>query len=91
MNTYYIVQTLPVRDASGAIAGWVRGDCLADGSRPTDTVFLRDGSACGQQEALARVQGDRGLLYETREEAVRDGIERLRAAHRRGEAVRVRQ
>lgn len=83
----YAVQTAPVRDEAGAIAGWLRTDPLADGSSPTDTVFLRDGSSCGQAEAMRRVQLDRTLLYSTDEEAVLDGIARLRDAHRRGATV----
>jgi hypothetical protein len=79
MNTVFAVRTLPVRDAHGAILGWVRADMLADGTRPTDMVVLRDGSALGQAEAAERIALDLGLLYPTREEAVRDGLARLRA------------
>ena len=63
----------------GAIIGWV-ADLLADGTKPTDLVFLRDGSACGQAEATERLALDPSLLYPTRDEAVRDGLARLRAA-----------
>ena len=80
MNTVYAVRTLPVRDVKGAIVGWVRGDMFADGTKPTDLVFLRDGSACGQADAAARVLLDPSLLYPTRDEAVRAGLARLRAA-----------
>ena len=80
MKTLYAVRAIPVRDTNGAVIGWVRGDLLADGTKPTDLVFLRDGSACGQVEAAERVAFDAGLLYGTREEAVADGIARLRDA-----------
>jgi hypothetical protein len=53
---------------------------LADGTKPTDMVFLRDGSACGQAEAAERIARDPSLLYPTRDEAVRDGLVSLRAA-----------
>jgi hypothetical protein len=78
MNTLYAVRTLPVRDVKGDIIGWVRADLLADGTKPTDLVFLRDGSACGQAQAAARLTLDPSLLYPTRDEAVRDGLARLR-------------
>ena len=64
----------------GAIIGWVRADLLADGTKPTDLVLLRDGSACGQAEAAERLALDPSLLYPTRDEAMRDGLARLRAA-----------
>lgn len=80
MKTVYAVQTLPVRDAKGVIIGWVRADLFADGTQPTDVVILRDGSPCGQAEAAERLAADPGLLYRTRDEAVRDGLARLRAA-----------
>ena len=80
MNTVYAVRALPVRDALGTIIGWVRADLLADGMKPTDVVFLRDGSACGQAEAAERLTLDPSLLYPTREEAVRAGLAILRAA-----------
>jgi hypothetical protein len=80
MNTAYAVRALPVRDVTGAIVGWVRGSPLANGTKPTDLVFLRDGSACGQAEAAERLALDPSLLYPTRDEAVRDGLARLRAA-----------
>lgn len=85
MKTVYVVRTVPVRDAGGAVVGWVRVDLLADGTRPTDQVFLRDGTACGQAEAMERLTRDLGLLYPTREEAVRDGLARLRAASAHGQ------
>lgn len=78
MRTVYVVSTVPVRDANGIVVGWVRVDVLADGSRPTDVVYLRDGSAYGQDDAARRVTADLSLLWPTRDEAVRDGIARLR-------------
>lgn len=86
MKTIYAVRTLPVRDAKGAIVGWVRADMLADGTKPTDMVIFRDGSSCGQAEAAARLAANPGLLYPTREEAVWDGIARLRKADASGES-----
>lgn len=80
MNTVYAVRALPVRDVKGAVVGWVRADPLADGTKPTDLVFLRDGSASGQADAAERLTLDPGLLYSTRDEAVRAGLARLRAA-----------
>jgi hypothetical protein len=80
MKTVFAVRTLPVLDANGAVLGWVRADMVADGTRPTDMVVLRDGSALGQSEAAERIGRDLGLLYPTREEAVRDGLEALRAS-----------
>jgi hypothetical protein len=50
------------------------------GTQPTDLVFLRDGSAWGQGDAALRLAIDPSLLYPTRDEAVRDGLDRLRAA-----------
>lgn len=84
MKTVYAVRTLPVRDAKGSVVGWVRADPLADGTRDTDVLFLRDGSACGQAEAAQRVALDLDLLYSTRDEAVRDGLARLRSADASG-------
>lgn len=89
MNTWFIVRSVPVRDGAGTIRGWVRCDVLADGSKPTDTLYLRDGMAYGQAEALERVQLDPGLLYETDAEAVQDGIARLRLAEALGQLVPV--
>jgi hypothetical protein len=80
MNTVYAVRALPVRDMKGAVIGWVRADVLADGTKPTDLVFLRDGSACGQADAAERLALDPSLLYPTRDAAVRAGLARLRAA-----------
>ena len=80
MNNVYVVRAVPVRTERGAIAGWVRADVLADGTLASDVVFLRDGSACGQAEALKRVAESPALLYRTRAEAVREGINRLREA-----------
>lgn len=80
MNTVYAVRALPVRDMKGAVIGWVRADVLADGTKPTDLVNLRDGSACGQADAAKRLALDPSLLYPTRDEAARDGLARLRAA-----------
>jgi hypothetical protein len=85
MKTVYVVQTIPVRDAGGAVIGWVRADPLVDGTRPTDTVILRDGAACGQAEAARRIARDPGLLYSSRDEAVRDGLARLRKPDQRSE------
>ena len=80
MKTIYAVRTIPARDAMGAIIGWVRADAFADGTKPTDMVVLRDGSACGQAEASLRISLHPSLLYPTRKEAVRDGLARLREA-----------
>jgi hypothetical protein len=80
MKTVYTVRAIPARDAFGAIIGWVRADAFAAGTSPTDTVVLRDGSACGQAEAALRTALDPSLLYPTREEAVKDGLARLREA-----------
>jgi len=84
MKTVYIVRAIPVKDEGGIVRGWVRADLLADGTSPTDTVLLRDGSAWGQAEALERLTSDPGLLYETKAEAVRDGFARLREADHAG-------
>jgi hypothetical protein len=89
MKTVYVVRAAPVRDVGGAVVGWVRVDLLADGTKPTDTVYLRDGTACGQAEAIARVACDPGLLYPSEDEAVREGLAQLRAAHARGMTVPV--
>ena len=59
---------------------------FADGTKSTDMVVLRDGSAVSQSEAAGRIVRDLTLLYPTREEAVRDGLAQLRAADARGEA-----
>lgn len=80
MSNVYVVRAVPVRDQAGAVAGWVRVDVLSDGTSPSDLVFLRDGSACGQADAMKRVAEDPTLLYQTEDEAVRDGIDRLRKA-----------
>jgi hypothetical protein len=80
MSSLYVVRAIPVRDERKAIVGWVRVDVLADGTRPSDAVFLRDGSACGQAEAGERIVANPALLYRTRAEAVRDGLARLREA-----------
>ena len=85
MATFYAVRTVPVRDGGGVIRGWVRVDILADETRSDNVVILRDGTACGEAEAMGRVAADPGLLYPTREEAVREGIARLRSAEARGE------
>jgi hypothetical protein len=84
MKSVYVVRAIRVRDVEGTIAGCVRADIFAEGSRPTDAVILRDGSMCGQAEGLQRVSADRSLLYGTEAEAVRDGVERLRRADRQG-------
>jgi hypothetical protein len=84
VNSVYVVRAIPVRDIEGGIAGWVRADVIADGSRSSDIVILRDGTAVGQVEGLKRVSADRTLLYASEAEAVRDGIEGLREADREG-------
>jgi hypothetical protein len=81
LKTVYAVRTIPIRDATGIVLGWVRVDLFADGSRPTDTVYRRDGTAQGQHDAARRVTADLSLLWPTRDEAVRDGIARLREAN----------
>lgn len=81
MNTAFVVRAIPVRSTDGAIIGWVRADVMADGTKPTDMVFLRDGTADGQEEAMRRIARDPGLLYPSEAEAVRDGLARLRSAH----------
>jgi hypothetical protein len=78
MHTAYAVRTLPARDPKGDTIGWVRGDVLADGTQPTDLIILRDGSACGQAEAAFDLTP--ACSIPTPDEAVRDGIARLRAA-----------
>ena len=83
MKTLYVMRALPVRDADGTVAGWVRADPLRDGTKPTDMVFLRDGSACGQLDAMVRIARSPGLLYASDAEAVRDGLARLREADAR--------
>jgi hypothetical protein len=80
MSSLYVVRAIPVRDEHRAIVGWVRVDVLADGTRPADAVFLRDGSACSQAEAGERIAANPALLYRSREEAVREGLARLREA-----------
>ena len=85
MKNVFAVRTIPVRDADGAILGWVRADMFADGTKSTGKVVLRDGSAVGQSEAAERIARDLTLLYPTREEAVRNGLAQLRAAAARGE------
>ena len=80
MKTVYAVRTIPVRGVGGAVVGWVRVDLVADGTKPTDMVYLRDGRACAQDEALSLVTRDPGLLFPTRAEAARDGLARLREA-----------
>ena len=66
MNSVYAVRTLPVRDDKGAVIGWVRSDPLADGTKPTDLVFLRDGSACGQTDAAERLVRPEPALSDAR-------------------------
>ncbi len=82
MRNIYVVRAVPVRDDHGAVAGWVRADVLAEGTRPADVVFLRDGSACGQAEAMKLIAEDPGLLYRTRAEAVSEGLKQLRTNSR---------
>lgn len=84
MKNVYVVRAVPVRDELRAIVGWVRVDPLADGAVPSDVVFLRDGSACAQAEAMKRVANNPGLLYQTRDAAVQDEIDRLREASQAG-------
>lgn len=92
MDSVYVVWAIPVRSAAdGSIGGWVRVDVLSDGGSPDDEIYLRDGSACGQAEAITRISADPGLLYPTKAEAVRDGIARLRAAEKAGLAVPLRR
>ena len=87
MSNVYVVSSVPVRDERGVVAGWVRADVLADGTLPSDVVFLRDGSVCSQTEAVKRIAENPGLLYPTRAEVVRDGLARLReASHADGAA-----
>ena len=80
MKTYYVVRAIPVRDGQGSIHGWVRADVLAEGTKPTDKVYLSDGSACDQAVAAERIGLNPALVYATRDEAVRDGLRRLREA-----------
>jgi hypothetical protein len=82
MQTTYAVRALPVRAAGGDIVGWVRVSVFADGSDPRELVFLRDGSALAQEEALELLASGCDILYNTREDAVAAGIARLRAAER---------
>jgi hypothetical protein len=84
MKTVYAVRAIPVRDRNGAVLGWVRADVFADGTKSTDMVILRDGSACGQAEAIGRLALDPGLLFPTRDEAVRGGLAKLRDADAQG-------
>ena len=42
MNTVYAIRALLVRDVKGTVIGWIRADPLADGTKHTDLVFLRD-------------------------------------------------
>ncbi len=84
MKTVYVVQAVAAVDAGGAIIGWVRADVLADGTEPTDSIFLRDGSSCHQEEAARRITLDPELLYPSEDEAVRDGLAWLREAHALG-------
>ena len=79
MKNLFVVRAVPVRSADGAIIGWVRADVMADGSSPTDMVFLRDGTASGQADAVRRIARNPGLLYPSRAEAVREGLARLRS------------
>lgn len=80
MKNVYVVRAVPIRDEGGAIGGWVRVDVLADGTLASDVVFLCDGSACGQADAIKRIAANPALLYRTRDEAIQDGIDRLREA-----------
>lgn len=50
---------------------------LTDGTLASDVVILRDGSACGQSDAMKRIAENPELLYRTRDEAVQEGIDRL--------------
>ena len=49
-----------------------------DGQAQQRLWVLRDGTACGQAEALVRVARDPGLLYPSESAAARDGLTRLR-------------
>jgi hypothetical protein len=89
LETVYAVRTLPVRDTSGAIRGWVRADVLADGSSPSNLIILRGGVAMSQADALEACNRDPSLLFRTRDEAVTDGIDRLRDADQRGNTRRL--
>lgn len=70
----------PFATAEGSSKVGFRADPFADGLKPTDSVFLRDGSTCGQAEAGERIALNPALLYATRDEAVHDGLARLREA-----------
>ena len=85
MRSVYLVRAIPACDTTGKITGWVRVDIFADGTQATDGAILRDGSMCGQVEALARIAADPTLLYATEAEAICDGVARLRQAEREGE------
>ncbi len=80
MKTTYVVGHPGQRGPAGEVLGWVRADVLADGSQPTDKVFFRDGTACGQADALERLALDPSLLYSTESQAVQEGLARLRDA-----------
>ena len=90
-KSVFVVRALPVRDEGQNILGWIRVDPFADGTKPTDGVFLRDGSSHGQAKAMKRIARDLSLLYSTEDEAVRDGLTRLWEAHARGDLVPVRR
>lgn len=89
-KSVYVVRALSVRDERQDILAWIRVDPFSDGTKPTDRVFLRDGSSHGQAEAMKRVALDLSLLYPTEDEAVQDGLTRLREAHARGDLVPLR-
>jgi hypothetical protein len=80
MNTVFVVRAVPVRRTDRTVIGWVRVDVIADVTKPTDMVYLRDGTAYGQEEAMRHITRNPELLYSTEAEAVREGIARLRSA-----------
>ncbi len=90
MKTAYIIRAIP--SATGAAPSAAGSESTSSPTAPgNDTVFLRDGSACEQADAILRVQLDPGLLYATQNEAARDGLARLRAADKRSEVERARR
>jgi len=87
LKTLYAVRAIPVRLRDGTILGWARVDLLADGTSPRAVVYLADGRAYEQADAIELVSRDPDLLYATEDAAVQDGFTRLRAADARGELV----
>lgn len=84
MKNIEVVRAGPVRDEGRAVAGRVRIDVLAEEILASDVVFLCDGSAWGQADATKRFAEEPTPLYRTRDDAVRDGIDRLREASQAG-------